>query len=146
MSLSLIPGINSSGSALDAERIRLNTIATNIANANTTHDANGQVYRRQSVIFEKVLDQQTAQDVARNSETPSEVHVKEIVQDSRPLKSVYMPGHPDADASGMVQMPNVNVAEEMVDMITASRAIEANVQVISTAKQMVQRALDIGRR
>jgi len=146
MSLSLIPGINSAGSALDAERIRLNTIAANIANANTTRDANGQVYRRQEVVFERVLDQQTAKDMANQSEAPSQVRVKEIIDDKRPLKNIYMPGHPDADPTGMVLMPNVNVAEEMVDMITASRAIEANIQVISTAKQMVQRALDIGRR
>jgi flagellar basal-body rod protein FlgC len=146
MNISLIPGINSSGSALDAERTRLNIIAGNIANANTTHDANGQVYRRQMVVFERVLDQQTGKDVAANSESPAQVRVKEITKDQRPFKSVYMPGHPDANENGMVVMPNVNVAEEMVDMITASRAIEANVQVISTAKQMVQRALDIGKR
>lgn len=146
MSISLIPGINSSGSALDAERTRLNIIATNIANANTTRDANGQVYRRQTVVFERVLDQETGKTAFNHSESPAEVHVKEIAKDQRPMRSVYMPGHPDADANGMVTMPNVNVAEEMVDMITASRSIEANVQVISTAKQMVQRILDIGKR
>ncbi len=143
---SFIPGIESSGSALDAERMRLNIIANNIANANTTHDANGQVYRRQQVIFENVLDQAATagRGPSRDPGSPM-VKVREVVQDQRPLKAVYMPGHPDANAQGMVLMPNVNVSEEMVDMITASRAIEANVQAITTAKQMVQRALDIGR-
>jgi flagellar basal-body rod protein FlgC len=141
---SFIPGIESSGSALDAERMRLNIIANNIANANTTKDANGQVYRRQQVVFENVLEQATSAGGSKASDSPV-VKVREIIEDSRPAKAVYMPGHPDADAQGMVLQPNVNIAEEMVDMITASRAIEANVQAISTAKQMVQRALDIGR-
>ena len=138
--MSYIPGIESSGSALDAERMRLNIIANNIANANTTRDANGQVYHRQQVVFENILEQ------AKNGgpDIPI-VHVKEIISDPTPGKPVYMPGHPDADANGMVMQPNVNIAEEMVDMITASRAIEANVQAITTAKQMVQRALDISR-
>jgi flagellar basal-body rod protein FlgC len=141
--MDIIPGINSSGSALNAERARLNAIASNIANANTTRDTEGKVYRRQLVVFESVLSKATQ---AGQSEAPSEVRVKKIIPDERPLKSVYMPGHPHANENGMVDMPNVNVAEEMVDMITASRAIEANLQVITTAKQMVNRALEIGRR
>lgn len=146
MSMSLIPGIESSGSALNAERIRMNVIANNIANANTTHDAQGQVYRRQLPQFETILSQQTGSTPGSASSQTALVNVREIINDERPLKTLYMPGHPDADGQGMVQMPNVNVTEEMVDMITASRSIEANVQVITTAKQMVQRILDIGRR
>ncbi|MBI4023675.1 MAG: flagellar basal body rod protein FlgC [Verrucomicrobia bacterium] len=149
MSLSLIPGIEVSGSALDAERQRLNVIANNIANAQTTRDNEGKVYRRQLVVFESMLaqeNQSSATAVGSASSSPNTVKVREIVEDTRPLKSIYMPGHPDANAEGMVQMPNVNVAEEMVDMITASRAIEANVQIITTAKQMVQRVLEIGKR
>ena len=144
MSISLIPGIESSGSALDAERMRLNVIANNIANANTTRDADGKVYRRQQVIFENVLSQVAAGKDP--SSAVQKVQVREIAQDPRPTKLVYMPGHPHANEQGMVEFPNVNVAEEMVDMITASRAIEANVQVITSAKQMVQRVLEIGRR
>ncbi len=144
MSMSIIPGIESSGAALDAERMRLNIIANNIANANTTRDIDGKVYCRQQAIFESVLNEQI-----KAGGTPSvpsvSVHVKEVVSDPRPPKSAYMPGHPHANAQGLVELPNVNMAEEMVDMITASRAIEANVQVINTGKQMVQRALDIGR-
>lgn len=146
--MALIPGIESSGAALDAERQRLNVIAGNIANANTTRDMNGQVYRRQQVVFDSVMTEATAAlSGGRNvDQSIPMTRVREVVADQRPLKLVYQPGHPDADSSGMVQMPNVNVAEEMVDMITASRSIEANVQVITTAKQMVQRALEIGRR
>ena len=145
--MALIPGIESSGAALDAERQRLNVIAGNIANANTTRDANGQVYRRQQVVFETVMTEAAVGlSGGRNVDKAIPmVHVREVVADQRPLKPVYQPGHPDADSNGMVLMPNVNVAEEMVDMITASRSIEANVQVITTAKQMVQRALEIGK-
>ena len=148
MSMALIPGIDSSGSALDAERLRLNVIANNIANAYTTRNADGQVYRRQLVVFESVLAKQQEQEGQAGNATsssPATVKVREIIEDSRPLRDVYMPSHPDANSEGMVQMPNVNMAEEMVDMITASRAIEANVQVITTAKQMVQKILEIGR-
>lgn len=145
MSISLIPGIESSGSALDVERMRLNVIANNIANANTTRDANGQVYHRQQIVFESILNDQMGAN-GNPYAAPASVRVKEIVNDPHPLKSVYMPGHPHANAQGMVEFPNVNIAEEMVDMITASRAIEANVQVITTAKQMVQRTLEIGKR
>jgi len=146
MSISFIPGVESAGAALSAERTRLNVVANNIANATTTRDASGQdVYRRKLVVFESVLAQQIAGSSPQSS--PSyQVRVSDIIDDPRPLKSVYMPGHPHAKADGMVEMPNVNIAEEMVDMITASRSIEANVQVITTAKQMMQRALDIGRR
>jgi flagellar basal-body rod protein FlgC len=144
MSMSLIPGIESSGAALDAERMRLNIIANNIANANTTRDADGRVYRRQQVVFESVLERQSG-GVGISSQVPL-VRVSEIRDDGRALKEVYMPSHPEANAQGIVQLPNINVAEEMVDMITASRSLEANVQVITTAKQMVQRSLDIGRR
>ena len=148
MSISILPGVDSSGSAIDAERMRLNVIANNIANANTTRDVNGNTYKRQQVIFETVLAEETSK-AGGNQQAPEsrmQVKVREIVDDPRPFKSIYMPGHPHADAQGMVQMPNVNVTEEMVDMITASRAIEANIQAITTAKQMVQRILDIGRR
>jgi len=148
MSINLIPGIDSAGSALSAERVRLNVVANNIANASTTHDINGKVYRRQMVVFESVLAQQAAGSQVSGSGTAAgnQVRVREIMEDPRPSKSVYMPGHPDANEQGMVPMPNVNIAEEMVDMITASRSIEANVQVITTAKQMMQRAMEIGKR
>jgi flagellar basal-body rod protein FlgC len=144
MSISFLPGIDSAGSALDAERLRLNVIASNIANANTTRTPDGQPYRRQLVVFETVLSQAQNQDPS--SATTASVKARQITDTKRPFQPVHMPGHPHADASGMVNMPNINMAEEMVDMITASRAMEANVQIITTAKQMVQRALDIGKR
>lgn len=151
MSISLIPGIDSSGSALDAERMRLNVIANNIANANTTKTIDGpdaQPYRRQVVLFESVLAEQTngASGKGGSAYEPATVHVREVTDDSRPFQEVYQPGHPHANAQGMVKMPNVNIAEEMVDMITASRSIEANVQVITSAKQMVRTSLEIARR
>jgi flagellar basal-body rod protein FlgC len=147
MSLSLIPGVESSGSALDAERLRLNVIANNIANANTTRTADGQPYRRQIVLFESVLSDQMkgASNSGNAAVQPATVRVKGVVDDPRPFQQIYQPGHPHANAEGLVQVPNVNIAEEMVDMITASRAIEANVQVISSAKQMVRTAIDLVR-
>ncbi|MDD2709699.1 MAG: flagellar basal body rod protein FlgC [Verrucomicrobiae bacterium] len=154
MSLSLIPGIDSSGSAIDAERMRLNVIANNIANANTTQssiDAEGKAvpYKRQLVVFESVLAEQTKNlgGTGTGNVPSAQVRVQSIQDDPSPMKSVYMPGHPHADAkTGMVLMPNINVAEEMVDMITASRAIEANVQAITTAKQMVRSILTLSQR
>ncbi len=137
---SIIPAIDVSSSALTAERARLDVIGQNIANSETTKDATGQVYHRKQVVFETMLDQSAAAGGIANAK----VSATKIVDDPRPLQQVHMPGHPDADANGMVTMPNVNVMEEMVDMMTASRSFEANLQVISTAKQMFNGSLNIG--
>jgi flagellar basal-body rod protein FlgC len=137
--MGMIPGIDSSSSALDAERTRLDVIAGNLANAQNTADASGNVYRRKMVVFESKLNE--AMGAGANS--GSQVQVARIVDDPTPLPKVYMPGNPKADAQGMVQMPNVNPLDEMVDMMTASRSYQANLQVISTGRSMFEQSLKI---
>ncbi len=136
--MSLFGGLSISGSGMTAERLRMDVIAENLANADSTRGADGQPYRRKEVVlgaagggsFQDVLDG---------------VRVKAIVEDSTPGKKVYDPSHPDADQQGFVTMPNVNTVTEMVDLITASRGYEANVQAMNAAKQMFQRTLDLMR-
>jgi flagellar basal-body rod protein FlgC len=138
-----------SGSALTAERLRLDVIANNLANANTTRTAAGGPYRRQVVVFaprgEQVQWMFPGMDQSSGTFKGRGVRVAGVLQDSSPLKRMYNPGHPDADASGYVSLPNVNPVTEMVDMMAATRAYEANVAVIGATRQMAQRALDMGR-
>jgi flagellar basal-body rod protein FlgC len=137
--MGLIPGIEASSSALTAERTRLDVIAGNLANAQNTGDANGQVYRRKMVVFESKLNDALGSDAS----APTQVGVARVIDDPSPLPKVYMPGHPKADAQGMVSMPNVNPLDEMVDMITSSRSYQANLQVIQTGRSMFEQSLKI---
>jgi flagellar basal-body rod protein FlgC len=139
MTMGMIPGIEASSSALNVERTRLDVIAGNLANAQNTSDASGQVYRRKMVVFESKLS--NAMGEAANA--GSQVQVARIMDDPSPLPKIYMPGHPNADAQGMVQMPNVNPLNEMVDMMTASRSYQANLQVIQTGRSMFEQSLKI---
>lgn len=140
MNIHLIPSIGTSQDALDAERTRLDMIASNLANAQTTRDINGNVYRRKLVSFESYFPKN--QGDATLLPVPS-VRVSQIRDDQRPLTQVYMPGHPEADEKGLVTLPNVNVVEEMVDMMTASRSFEANLQVLQSARQMFLQSMRI---
>ena len=139
--ITLLSGINSTSAALDAERIRMDVISQNIANVNTTRGVDGKPYQRQQVVFSSVL--RAAQDAGVNG--PQQVQVARIEKDSRPPRQVYMPGHPDADAHGMVSMPSIDINEEMVDMIAASRTYEANLAVAKNAHAMAMAALSIGK-
>jgi flagellar basal-body rod protein FlgC len=142
--INLLPGVQSTTAALDAERTRLDTIAQNIANVNTTRGLDGKPYQRQQVIFESVLDRaRTGVGIEPQMTGP---RVSKIEKDLRPGRLVSMPGHPDANRDGLVQMPNVSVHEEMADLIAASRSFDANVAVLKTAKQMTMQALSIGKR
>ena len=141
---SLIPGIASTSAALDAERTRLEIIAQNIANANTTHGPDGKPYQRQQVVFESAL-QQAQMNAGPANPALVGPRVSRVEKDSRPFRLVYEPGHPDADASGMVAMPNVNLYEEMADMIVASRSYEANLAVVKNGRSMALQALSIGK-
>lgn len=132
---SLFTAMNISSTGLRAQRIRMNIIADNIANADTTRGPKGTCYQRQEVVFSSVLDQ------ARSGRG---VAVSEVSLDKRPPVRLYNPDHPDAKG-GYVEMPNVNVVEEMVDMMAASRSYEANVMAIKTARGMALKALEIGR-
>ena len=132
--INLLTGIESTASALDAERIRMDVISQNIANVNTTKGADGKPYQRQVVVFENVLRAQ--QDSDGGPSGPQSVQVARIQKDGRPARQIYSPGHPDADAHGMVAMPDINIHEEMVDMISSSRSYEANLAVVKNARAM----------
>ncbi|RME29493.1 MAG: flagellar basal body rod protein FlgC [Deltaproteobacteria bacterium] len=132
-------------SGMRAQRVRMNTVASNLANANTTRTEQGGPYRRLDPVFKAVpLREGFAGEL--NSALASgaySVEVVEVRQDGSPPRLVYDPEHPDADSRGYVAMPNVNVAEEMVNMITATRSYSAAARVLETVKQMARRAIDL---
>jgi flagellar basal-body rod protein FlgC len=135
-----------SASGLGAERVRMNLIASNLANARTTRTAEGGPYRRLDAVFQAVPLASRFSEMAgeRGAQAASLVEVPQIRQDSAPPQQVYDPTHPDADPNGFVSLPNVNVVEEMVNLITASRAYEAGVTVVQSLKGMARSALSIG--
>jgi len=139
--IGIFTSLDIAASGLSAERTRMGTIASNLANARTTETADGGPYRRVDPVF-------TAVPVSRGGSIErgaSFVRVREVRQDDRPPQLVYDPGHPNADGDGYVEYPNVNVVEEMVNMITASRAYEAGVASIESIKSMARSAMGIGR-
>ena len=139
-----LPALNVSASALDAQSHRMRVIAANIANAQTTRDADGQVYRRRDVVFASELDRQIGSR-RRSADGLRGVRVARTVEDNTPLKRVYRPGHPDADPDGYLTLPNVNPMEEMVDLMVANRSYEANVAAIKTTRMIAQKAMEIGK-
>lgn len=124
-----------SGTGLNAQRIRINVISSNIANADTTRTPEGGPYRRKDVVFKQVLDGKHA----------GGVQVESIKQDTKPPMLKYQPDHPDANEEGYVAYPNIHPVEEMVNMLEASRNYESNVTMLNTAKQLALRALSIGK-
>jgi flagellar basal-body rod protein FlgC len=142
--MGILDSLSVSASALTAERLRMDVTAENLANAQTTRTDAGGPYRRKVVQLAEDGGGFGAQlGSAMRAAAPRGVRVEAIVEDSTPLKTVYDPGHPDADERGYVQMPNVEPVEEMVDLITASRSYEANVTAMQTAKQMFTRTIDL---
>lgn len=143
--MSIFSALNISASGLTAERVRMDVIASNITNAEATRTSKGGPYIRKVVLFAEKLDKEISKNGSIDKKL-SGVEVSKIMEDKvTPLKSVYNPSHPDADENGYVLMPNVNILNEMVDLITASRSFEANVTAINTEKQMYMKALEIGR-
>lgn len=133
-------------SGLDAQRERLNVISSNLANVNSTDTSEGGPYRRKDVVFSAVpLREKFNTLLNQKLDALRGVEVSEIVADTRPLKKIFEPNHPSADADGYVLYPNINAMEEMVNMISALRSYEANVTVIKSAKSMAAKALEIGR-
>jgi len=132
---SLFNVFNISGSAMSAQSQRLNTVASNLANVDSLTSANGQPYKAKQVVFGAV----PSGDSGANS-----VKVMKVIEDSSPPKMVYDPKSPIANAQGFVAMPNVNVTEEMVNMISTSRAYQNNVEMMNTAKTMLMKTLTIG--
>ena len=139
--MNLLSGIDITAGALNAQKTRLDIVAQNIANAQTTRTPNGGPYQRQVVSFETALMRQSGGGGAGLQS----VRVGTITADRTPGQQVYNPQHPDADRDGLVTMPNVNLAYEMVDLITASRAYEANLSVAKNARTMAMKALEIGK-
>ena len=135
-----------SGSALKAERTRLNVAATNLANANTTRTIEGGPYKAKSVVFAAKPVALDFTEVLNSIDAGlRKVEVVDVVEDKAPFKEVFDPSHPDADENGIVKMPNVNPVEQMVDIMNARRAYEANVTALDAVKAMALRALDISR-
>lgn len=145
--MSFMSGMNVSASGMTAQRLRLDIISQNIANVNTTRDANGNPYRRKNVVFaEKDLSpfgdilMKTAGNVGNG------VKVTQITEDTNTeMRKVYDPSHPDADEDGYVTYPNVNIVQEMTDMIDATRSYEANVTAFNATKNMALKGLEVGK-
>lgn len=132
-------------SALKAQRTRLNTISSNLANAETTSTPEGGPYKKKSVYFESTpipFSGHLENSMNRNAQG---VKVAKIIEDQKPPQRIYDPSHPDAGEDGYVELPNVSVLKEMVDMMSATRSYEANTTTIKSAKRMALKALEIGR-
>ena len=148
--MSMFLGIDAAASGLTAERLRMDVISNNIANANTTRTEQGGAYHRRYVVFmprEKEMEsfeQMLKQASGYRKSSGEGVRAVQIAEDTQQGPLVYDPSHPDANEEGYVEKPNVNIVSEMVDMITASRAYEANTTAINAAKSMAMKALEIG--
>lgn len=148
--MNIFKAMRISASGLSAERMRMDVISSNIANANSTRTAAGGPYRRRVALLAAVKEQAGRFKNILKGETQKQaelqgVRVVAIAQDPSPTKKVYDPTHPDAAADGYVEYPNVDVMKEMVEMITASRAYEANVTALNSTKNMALKTLDIGK-
>jgi flagellar basal-body rod protein FlgC len=138
MSLKNIFGI--AGTALNAQTIRMNTTASNLANASTVSPTEEEAFRAKRPVFKALVDQA---DLNRGFDSLGGVKVKEVVDDMSPLRKVYDPQNPESNDEGYIFLSNVNEVTEMVEMIAASRSFQNNVEVVSTAKQLLFRTLDI---
>ena len=146
MSLDVFRTMDVIGSALTAERTRLNAIASNVANAQSTRNAEGTgPYKRKDVVLESVpLQAEFGEILDQNTNAHVEVRVAEVREDTAPARKVYNPSHADADAEGYIELPNINPVVEMANMISAERAYQSNVNLFQTTKQMALKALEIG--
>lgn len=138
------PLLGISASALEAQSHQMRVIASNLANANTTEDANGEVYRRREVVFAEELNNKIGNKDQSTKELRG-VRVDRTEEDPSSLQRIYRPGHPKADEEGYVTLPNINPMEEMVDMMVATRSYEANVAAMKTARSIMLKALEIGK-
>lgn len=146
--MSFFNALNTSATALTAQRLRMDVISENLANSDTTKTENGTPYKRKTVLFQEINSRSafdTYLNRAMNSSAGYGVRVTKIVEDDRPGNKVYEPGHPDADKDGYVIQPNVNVVEEMINMISANRSYEANITAINTTKSMIAKTLEFGK-
>lgn len=136
-----------SGSGLNADRAWVSVTSANLANAKTTRTASGEPYRRRTLIYESVAVENrfgAELDSAMDGQVQG-VRVVDVVPDQRKFQEAYEPDHPDADENGVVQYPNINTAEEMANLVSASRSYQANVAALNTAKRLALKAMDIGK-
>lgn len=144
----MFKAINIASTGLSSQRLRMDVISRNIANANATRTASGKPYRRQVPIFRSIENLnfgEVLKGANKRFLAGQGVEVSSVEEDMSPFKQVYNPGHPDANEDGIVLMPNVDTVTEMVNLISASRAYEASVTSMNTAKAMAMKALEIGR-
>ncbi|MGC4120523.1 MAG: flagellar basal body rod protein FlgC [Myxococcales bacterium] len=139
--MDFLTALSVSASGLSAERTRVNLATSNLANAQATRGPDGGPYRRRDPVLESV----SFEDALAGEGPAGGVKVAEVVEDSGPGKRIYSPGHPDADRDGFVTLPDVNPIHEVVNLMSASKAYEANATAVETLKSMAQRALDIAR-
>jgi flagellar basal-body rod protein FlgC len=140
--MSLFNVFDITASAMQAQSVRLNVTASNLANADSVMSSNGETYRARHPVFQTVLGERL---LDRSGAAPGGVRVAGIVESQAPLRREYRPDHPAADESGYVSLPNVSVVEEMANMIAASRSYQSNVEVFNASKQMVQQTLSLGK-
>lgn len=143
--MSIFGALDISSSGLSAERLRMDTISSNIANVSTTRGENGQPYKRKVAVFEENVQKYMDNTTGKTTSEPLGVKAVGIKEDNSDFRREYDPSNPDADNDGYVTMPNVNILNEMADMITATRSYEANVNAMTAAKGMFQKALEIGK-
>lgn len=147
--MGLLQSLRVSSSALEAQRLRMDVIANNVANMNTTRTADGGPYRRQSVTFREGGRDLPFRDflgaATGRGRTGGGVAVHQVIEDNAPARRVYDPEHADADGDGFVLMPNIDIVTEMTDLVGAQRSYEASVTVLNATKTLALRALDIGR-
>ena len=145
--MNFLGALHISSSGLSAQRVRMNVISSNLANVSTTRTPQGGPYRRKDVVFATHQGSEPFQNMLNShlDSQLSEVRVIGIITDPRPAQIKYDPQHPDANDQGYVELPNVNVMEEMVNMISATRSYEASVAAINATKSMAIKALEIGR-
>jgi flagellar basal-body rod protein FlgC len=144
--MNFLDSLRTSATGLSAQRLRMNLISSNLANVNTTRTKEGKAYQRKDAVFAAEQPVDFGSTLARRmAEGTGGVKVVDIREDNRPPILKYDPDHPDADAKGFISLPNINIVEEMVNMISATRSYEANVTAVKATKNMAAEALEIGR-
>ncbi|MBR0597526.1 flagellar basal body rod protein FlgC [Sinanaerobacter chloroacetimidivorans] len=145
--MDFLSSLNISGSGLTAQKLRMDVISQNIANAEVTRTSSGTPYRRKMVVLNSINDTESFRSALDKASglNAGGVQVQQIVEDTAAFVPVYNPTHPDANEEGYVMLPNVNKAQEMIDMLSTSRAYEANLTAFNATKAMVLKALEIGR-
>ncbi|WP_424195996.1 flagellar basal body rod protein FlgC [Ampullimonas aquatilis] len=140
--MSLFKAFEIASTGVSAQSMRLNVVASNMANAESVAGPDGQTYQARHVVFQAMAGKQAAGQSANSA--PATVGVKQVVTDTTPGRKLYDPKHPMADQDGYITMPNINPVEEMVNMISASRSYQSNIEVMNTAKTLMQKTLSLG--